>query len=84
MYIKNVHILYYVLFGVMGMLVGQFVDWCNKRLPERKKVFTFDFFREFKINYPLMIINTIMPSKTDIAHLLTILFLNIMTPPYFK
>lgn len=57
MYINNVHILYYVLFGIIGMIVGQFVDWCNKRLPERKKVFTLDFFRETKINYPLMIIN---------------------------
>lgn len=60
MYINNVHILYYVLFGIMGMIVGQFVDWCNKRLPARKKVFTLDFFREFKINYPLMIINTVI------------------------
>lgn len=57
MYINDVHILYYVLFGIIGMIVGQFVDWCNKRLPERKKVFTLDFFRETKINYPLMIIN---------------------------
>ena len=57
MYINNVHILYYVLFGIIGMIVGQFVDWCNKRLPERKKVFALDFFRETKINYPLMIIN---------------------------
>ena len=57
MYINDVHILYYVLFGIIGMIVGQFVDWCNKRLPERKKVFTVDFFRETKINYPLMIIN---------------------------
>ena len=60
MYINNVHILYYVLFGIIGMIVGQFVDWCNKRLPAKKKVFTLDFFRELKINYPLMIINAVI------------------------
>lgn len=57
MYINNVHILYYVLFGVLGMFVGQVVEWCNKRFPARKKVFTLDFFKETKINYPLMLIN---------------------------
>lgn len=60
MYINNVHILYYVLFGVIGMMVGQFVDWCNKRLPVKKKVFTLNFFKELKINYPLMIINAVI------------------------
>ena len=60
MYINNVHILYYVLFGIIGMIVGQFVDWCNKRLPAKKKVFTLEFFRELRINYPLMIINAVI------------------------
>lgn len=60
MYINNVHILYYVLFGIVGMIVGQFVDWCNKRLPAKKKIFTLDFFRQLKINYPLMIINAVI------------------------
>ena len=60
MYINDVHILYYVLFGILGMLVGQFMDWCNKRLPEKEKVFTLDFFKEFKFNYPLMVLNAII------------------------
>lgn len=60
MYINDVHILYYVLFGIIGMIVGQFIDWCNKRLPEKKKLFTLDFFKEVKLNYPLMIANAII------------------------
>ena len=57
MYINDVHILYYVLVAIIGMLTGQFIDWCNKRLPEKKKIFTIDFFRELKLNYPLMLLN---------------------------
>lgn len=55
MYINNVHILYYALFGILGVLVGQFINWCNTRLPEYKKVFSKDIFkkekRNFKTNY---------------------------------
>lgn len=57
-------ILYYVLFGVIGLIVGQFVDWCNKRLPEYKKVFSKDLLKEyktsFKPNYKLMIVTTVI------------------------
>lgn len=60
MYINDVHILYYVLFAIIGMLIGQFMDWCNKRLPEKKKIFTMEFFKELKLNYPLMILNSII------------------------
>lgn len=37
MYINDVHILYYVLVAIIGMLTGQIIDWCNKRLPEKRK-----------------------------------------------
>ena len=60
MYINDVHILYYVLFAIVGMLIGQFMDWCNKRLPEKKKIFTIKFFKELKLNYPLMLLNSII------------------------
>lgn len=60
MYINDVHILYYVLFAIIGMLIGQFMDWCNKRLPEKKKIFTMDLFKELKLNYPLMLLNSII------------------------
>lgn len=45
---------------LFGLFVGEFVNWMNKRLPEEKKVFSKDFFieykNEFKPNYILMII----------------------------
>ena len=58
MYINDINIIYYVLIGMLGLVVGQFVDWCNKRLPEYKKIFTKEFFtdyiKNFKPNYTLM------------------------------
>ena len=63
MYINDIHILIYTLVGVIGLSVGQFVDWCNKRLPEYKNVLSKDFFTEymkhFKPNYLLMVITAI-------------------------
>ncbi len=60
MYINDLHILTYVVAGVIGLIVGQFIDWCNLRLPEYKKVFSKDFFREYlkncKPKYLLMVI----------------------------
>lgn len=47
MYINDINIMYYVLVGVIGLFVGQFVDWCNIRLPEYKKVFSKEFFTEY-------------------------------------
>ncbi len=64
MYINELHILTYVIVGIIGLLVGQFVDWCNIRLSERKKVFSKDFFKEYLKNtrpkYLLMIIIAIL------------------------
>lgn len=63
MYINDVHILWYTLSGIIGLMVGQFIDWCNLRLPEYKKVFSKDFFKEYLKNcspkYLLMIITAI-------------------------
>ena len=64
MYINDIHILSYVLVGIIGLFVGQFVDWCNESLPEYKKVFSKQFFTEYlkhyKPKYILMIITAIM------------------------
>lgn len=64
LYINDVHILIYVLVGIIGLFVGQFIDWCNKRLPEYEKVLSKQFFTEylkhFKPNYILMIITAVM------------------------
>ncbi len=51
MYLNDIHIAFYVGFIILGLLVGQFVGWMNKRLPEYKKVFSKDLFKEIKTNY---------------------------------
>ena len=38
-------------------MFGQLVNWMNKRLPDYKKIFSKDFFKEFKPNYIIGIIN---------------------------
>ena len=47
-----------------GLFVGEFVNWMNKRLSDEKRVFSKEFFteykREFKPNYILMIITSII------------------------
>ena len=44
MYINDVHIVYYIVSAILGLFVGELVNWANKRLPEYKKVFSKDFF----------------------------------------
>lgn len=60
MYINDTYIGFYLLAAIIGLAVGQFVDWMNQRLQENKKVFSTDIFRKYKIefkpNYILMII----------------------------
>lgn len=60
MYINELHILTYVIVGIIGLIVGQFMDWCNLRMRDHKKIFSRDFFKEYlkntKPKYLLMII----------------------------
>lgn len=62
MYFNDVHIVYYVVLGILGLFVGEFVNWMNQRLPEYKKVFSKDFISEYKMNfnpnYVLMLITS--------------------------
>ena len=51
MYINDVHIAYYVGAAILGIFVGLFTDWMNKRLPEYKKVFTLKIFKEYKLEF---------------------------------
>ena len=64
MYINDISITYYVLIGILGLIVGQFVDWMNLRLPEYKKVFSKEFFtgymKNFKPNYILMVVTAVL------------------------
>lgn len=62
MYYNDVHIGYYLAISILGLVVGQLIDWANKRLPEYKKFLSIDIFKEykekFKPNYILMIITS--------------------------
>ena len=64
MYINDVPIFYYAIFAIIGLFVGQIVDWTNKRLPEYKKVISLDIIKEYKLefkpNYILMILTSII------------------------
>lgn len=60
MYINDTYIGFYLLAAIVGLGIGQLVDWMNERLPENKRVFSRKIFRKYKIefkpNYILMII----------------------------
>lgn len=60
MYFNNVHILIYVAIFIVGLLVGKLMAWCNTCIPEKKKIFSKEFFKEnkegIKYNYVFMII----------------------------
>ena len=62
MYFNDVHILYYVAVAIIGLFVGEFVNWMNQRLPEYKNVFSKEFITEhkmnFKPNYILMLLTS--------------------------
>lgn len=45
MYFNNVHILIYVAIALAGFFIGKFVNWCNYRLPDYKKVFCKEMFK---------------------------------------
>lgn len=60
MYPFNIHILFYVLFCLLGVVSGQIASWCIKRMPEHKNVLSKEFFKEFKIDYPMIIITVII------------------------
>ena len=64
MYINNINILYYLLIGIVGLCVGQFVSWCVVRMPEYKKVFVREFFTIYlkneKPKYIYMVVTALL------------------------
>lgn len=50
MYINNIHVLYYFFIGLLGIAVGQFLDFANVRLEEHKKVICKEFFTGYLKN----------------------------------
>lgn len=92
MYFNDVHIAYYVVVGIIGLVIGQLTDWANKRLPEYKSVISKDIISEYRIkfrpNYILMLLTAVIYAtliytfgieNTIIANLDLIKFL-ILTP----
>lgn len=92
MYINDINIVYFILLGFIGLVIGQFVDWCNIRLPEYKKVFSKDFFtiymKNFKPNYILAFVMAVIyiailyfiGFETNILHMLKLLKYLIIAP----
>ena len=64
MYINDTNIIFYILESIIGLGIGQFIEWMNERIIENKKVFSKDILRKYKIdfkpNYILMIITSII------------------------
>ncbi len=64
MYINDTNIIFYILASIIGLVIGQFIEWMNERIIENKKVFSKDILRKYKIdfkpNYILMIITSII------------------------
>ena len=64
MYFNDVNIGYYIVLAIIGLFVGELVSWLDKRLPEYKKVFSKEAFKEYKANfnpnYILMILGLIL------------------------
>ncbi len=60
MYVNDLPIYYYFTIGIIGLLIGQYMDWVIKRLRAKERVICKDFFKSylksFHINIPLMLI----------------------------
>ena len=74
MYINDINILHYVFVGIIGLFVGQFIDWCTIRLPDYKKVFSKEFFTEYKINFKP---NYILMLSTAVIYIALLYFIGI-------
>ena len=64
MYFNYVNIGYYVIISILGLLIGELVNWMNKRLPDEKSIFTKgaikEYRQQFRPNYILMILTAII------------------------
>ena len=64
MYINDIHIAYYAIAIIASIVIGQLVDWANKRMPEYKKILSKDIITEYKMefkpNYILMLVMAII------------------------
>lgn len=63
MYFNDIHVLYYVLIAIIGGVIGQFVDYCNRCFLKEQKIFSKESFKKYKKivlpNYSLILITAI-------------------------
>lgn len=50
MYFNDIHILVYVAIALIGLIVGKFINWCNYRMLEEKKILSKEILKK-KIGY---------------------------------
>ena len=64
MYFNYVNIGYYIIISILGLFIGELVNWMNKRLPDEKSIFTKgaikEYITQFKPNYILMILTAVI------------------------
>ena len=64
MYFNDVNIGYYIIISILGLFVGELVNWMNVRLPDEKTLFTKgalkEYKKQFKPNLILMILTSIL------------------------
>ena len=64
MYFNDVNIGYYIIVSIIGLFVGELVNWMTKRLPKKKSIITNGAIKEykaqFKPNYILMILTAVI------------------------
>lgn len=66
MYFNDVHILYYVLVAIIGGIVGQFVDYCNRCFLKEQKIFSKENFLKYK---RIMLPNYLLIAVTAIGYI---------------
>ena len=63
MYIQNIHILYYFFIFLLGLVVGQLLDWATQRMSEHKPILSKDFYKiytkDLKLNSKFMYLTAI-------------------------
>lgn len=63
MYFNDIHILCYVAFAIIGGIIGQFIDYCNRCFLKEEKIFSKNSFSKYKRimipNYLLIFITAI-------------------------
>lgn len=64
MFINNIHIFFYVGIGVVGLIIGRFLDLINTNLSKHKKIFSIQIIKEYmkhtNSNYILMTITCVL------------------------